>query len=145
MPPRAPRVWVAAAALVAPLALACSASAEPPAARAGDGTPRASASRAFERFAASWMERMERAEAANRSEPTVSSRDGTTYVTYRGYAEGFDTELRATDSSSTPYVGVLRYQEILFACSDRSAERCRAASRTPVTEIFRYQDGRWVY
>lgn len=139
------RALLFAAALLAPLAFSEGSVGEPPAARARDGSPREQASRSFERFAASWMERMERTEAENRSEPRVTSQEGRTYVTYRGYAEGFDTELRATGSAQTPYVGVLRYQEILFACADRSATRCRAASRTPVTEIFRFQDGRWVY
>ena len=139
----APRALLPAAALL--LALPLAASAEPPAALAGEGAKREQVRRSFDRFASSWMEKMERAEAANRREPSVQSRNGRTYVTYRGYGESFDIELRPTGSSRTPYVGLLRYKEILFACADPSASRCRAASRTPVTEIFRFQDGRWVY
>lgn len=130
---------------LAPLVLAGAACAEPPAARAPQDGPRARAVRSFDRFAASWMEKMERAEAANRRDPRVESSGDRTVVTYRGYAEGFDTELRATESSRAPYVGLLRYQEIVFRCADRSASSCRPAKRSPVTEIFRFQDGRWVY
>lgn len=141
----ASRAPLMAACLAVPLALALPAAAEPPAAPAEGAGGRGQAVRSFERFAASWMEKMERAEAENRSRPDVRAQDGRTYVTYRGYGERFETELRATGSARAPYVGLLRYSEILFACADRSAERCRAASRIPVTEIFRYQDGRWVY
>jgi hypothetical protein len=33
----------------------------------------------------------------------------------------------------------------MYTCSDAKATRCSVASTTPVTEIFRFQDGRWVY
>ena len=36
-------------------------------------------------------------------------------------------------------------QEQVFTCADTGATRCRIASTTPVTEIFRFQNGRWVY
>lgn len=141
----APRALLAALLLALAAGPAVPAAGEPPAAPAEGAEGRGHALRSFERFAASWMEKMERAEAENRSRPDVRAEDGRTYVTYRGYGESVETELRATGSARAPYVGLLRYEEILFACADRSAERCRAASRTPVTEIFRYQDGRWVY
>ena len=47
-------------------------------------------------------------------------------------------ELHPTGRPSTPYVGVLRYTEIMYACPQRELDataRCRP--RVPVTEVFR--------
>ncbi len=117
-----------------------SALAGPPAAIPDGGQERAN--RAFESFAQQWMGKMQKAERSNRSKPKIES--GGQY-TYRGYATDFETELKPTGHPSAPYVGVLRYRENLYACSDRKATRCSVAASTPVTEIFRYQGGRWVY
>jgi len=121
------------------LGLAAPSLAGPPAAIPDAGSERAG--RAFDSFAEEWMQKMARAESQNRTRPT---RSGGQY-TYRGYESDFRTELKPTGSPANPYVGVLRYREHLFSCSDAGATSCSISATTPVTEIFRFQNGRWVY
>jgi hypothetical protein len=104
------------------------------------GETRARAS--FERFAQSWMDKVRRLEEDNRRHPTVKPGAQGTTVTYRGYGDDFTTELRPTGHPVAPYVGLLRYTEHVYSCVEGS---CAIASTIPVTEIFRFQDGRWVY
>ena len=125
------------------LTLACPVGAGPPAAIPASGRERAS--RAFDSFAEEWMAKMERAERNNRSQPKLKTVGSQQQFTYRGYASDFETELKPTGHPSAPYVGVLRYREHLYACTDRAARTCSVAAQTPVTEIFRFQNGRWVY
>ena len=98
---------------------------------------------AFTKFARSWMDKIQRIAAEQK--PTVQPGATDAVVTYRDYADDFSVELRPTGHASAPYVGILRYQEQIFSCQDISANNCSLSSQIPVTEIFRYQDGRWVY
>jgi hypothetical protein len=99
----------------------------------------------FERFAQSWMAKVRRLAEEQQRKPTVRPGAGSPLVTYRNYGDDFDTELRPTGHPSAPYVGILRYTENLYSCSSLKADDCTIASTVPVTEIFRFQDGRWVY
>jgi hypothetical protein len=125
------------------LALACAsgqALADGPAAVAPADEP---AKASFMKFAQSWMDRVQRIAAEQK--PTVRPGTANTIVTYRSYADDFAVELRPTGHAAAPYVGILRYREQVISCSDIAANDCALSSQTPVTEIFRYQDGRWVY
>ncbi len=117
--------------------------ADPPA--AAESNARAHARRAFQRFAEEWMQKMERVEERNRSNPAPERDGGCEHATYRGYGPDFTVELRPTGYARAPYVGILRYSEQLYRCSDGVPESCSVASTTRVTEIFRYQNGRWVH
>ena len=99
----------------------------------------------FDEFARSWMAKMEATEAKNRAHPTVQPGPSANIVTYRGYDDGFTVELRPTGQPSAPFVGILRYNEQVYSCSAVDASKCTVASSSPVTEIFRYQGGRWIY
>ena len=66
-------------------------------------------------------------------------------VTYRGFDDAFTVELRPTGHPTAPFVGILRYNEQVFSCNGVDASKCSVASSLPVTEIFRYQGGRWIY
>jgi hypothetical protein len=101
--------------------------------------------RSFKSFASGWMEKMERVETHNRERPQIRPRGSRTLITYRGYGSDFKVEIKPTGYAPAPFVGVLRYSEQLYTCADARATRCRIASTTPVTEIFRFQNGRWVY
>ncbi|MDJ0787287.1 MAG: hypothetical protein QNK05_10810 [Myxococcota bacterium] len=57
--------------------------------------------------------------------------------------DDFELEVRATRSSRAPFVGILRYHEERWSCSRKG--RCRLEGRDRVAEIFRFQDGRWIY
>ena len=129
--------------IAALVALATPALADGPAALADPGPERARAS--FDAFAQRWMDRVHRLEAHHRKKPTVSEGSNGPLVTYRGYGEGYSVELRPTGNARAPYVGLLRYTEHVYSCSDLEAGRCSVASTVPVTEIFRYQNGRWNY
>ena len=89
----------------------------------------------FQTFAAAWMQKMSAAEAHEKK----SAQGGG----YRGYDDGFKIELKPTGSTVAPYVGLLRYQE--HQCAAGSGAACQVTSTTAVTEIFRFQGGRWVY
>lgn len=97
----------------------------------------------FTKFAESWMEKVQR--MAKQQKPTASPGAPNAPVTYRNYTDDFTVELRPTGHASSPYVGILRYNEQIFSCRDIKTNDCTMSSQIPVTEIFRYQDGRWVY
>jgi hypothetical protein len=107
----------------------------PPAAIPTNDPAQARAESSFQTFASEWMQKMERVENQNRAQAHGSS--------YRGYASEFTTELKPTGSASAPYVGLLRYNE--QTCAAGSASECQVAGIVKVTEIFRYQGGRWIY
>ena len=122
--------------MVGALAISASAAlADSPAAIAPRDPSFARAESSFNSFASEWMKKMEAAEA---SEKRNAKGGG-----YRGYGEGFKIELKPTGSTTAPYVGLLRYQE--HKCAAGSGDACQVASTTAVTEIFRFQGGRWVY
>ncbi len=116
----------------------------PPTAISGDDSHQRTL-RSFKSFATSWMDKMERVEIHNRTSPKVRPSDPRNRITYKGYGGDFKIEIKQTGYPKAPFVGLLRYTEQLFTCSDERATRCRIASTVPVTEIFRFQDGRWVY
>jgi hypothetical protein len=118
--------------------LAESAAAVPP---AGPEHARAS----FDRFAASWMEKLQRQEVRNRRRPTLEGDGAEGVVSYRGYAREFRTELKVTGNAAAPFVGLLRYVEYVYRCNGAEAGTCRVATAIPITEIFRFRNGRWIY
>jgi hypothetical protein len=122
---------------------AAAASAMPPAAIRPEAQNRAQAS--FETFAAEWMNKVRALEERNRANPQVQTGASEPIVTYRGYGEDYSLELRPTGHAKAPWVGLLRYTEILYSCRSVEATTCSQASAVPVTEIFRYADGRWTY
>jgi hypothetical protein len=146
------RVLGPLSALVLSLAVAQVASAQgQKAGGAAKAAPQASpaerekAAAAFDAFASEWMSKMERVEDDNRRKPSVVRGGGTPQVSYRGYTDEFRVELRPTGYAGAPFVGLIRYGEQLFTCADPGATRCGVAYTTPVTEIFRFQNGRWIY
>jgi hypothetical protein len=99
----------------------------------------------FSEFARSWMAKMAENEAESRKNPTVQPGASENMVTYRGFGEDFTVELRPTGHPAAPFVGILRYNEQVYNCNGVDASKCSVSSSLPVTEIFRYQGGRWIY
>jgi hypothetical protein len=99
----------------------------------------------FSDFARSWMAKMAKNEAQSRKNPTVQPGPSENIITYRGFGEDFTVELRPTGHPSAPFVGILRYNEQVYSCNGVDASKCSVVSSLPVTEIFRYQGGRWIY
>lgn len=125
------------------VALSTPAHADSPAAIAETG--RESAEIAFEKFAREWMDRVRVLEEKHRSNPTVKHGATDPIVTYRGFGDQYDIEMRATGNARAPWVGLLRYTEHIYSCASLEAHECSIASSMSVTEIFRYRDGRWSY
>lgn len=114
-----------------------------PAAIPGAGATRAE--RSFETFAAEWMQQARANEARGRQQPRVQPGATSPVFTYRGYGDDYRIELRPTGHSSAPWVGLLMYTEHVYSCENARGQACRVSSSFPVTEIFRYRDGRWSY
>jgi hypothetical protein len=125
--------------LLAGPALAGSPAAIPP----DSGRSRAESS--FESFADDWMGKVRTLEQKHRTNPTIKQGASEPVVTYRGYGDDYSLELRPTGNARAPYVGLLRYTEHVYSCQDMEVSNCTVASSVPVTEIFRYQNGRWSY
>ncbi len=125
---------LAASLVIAVLALpALPSQAEAPAAIASQNTKARSS---FESFAQQWMIKLRAAEKQQRALNAVS---------YRDYGTDYEIELRPTGHAVAPYVGILRYREHQYRCAEARGQGCAVSAVTPVTEIFRYQGGRWVY
>jgi hypothetical protein len=73
---------------------------------------------------------------------TVSTGSGSTV---KRFSANHTEEVKPTGSPSNPYVGVLHYTEESYSCSDAAQRNCTLVESTPVTEIFRFQNGKWVY
>ncbi len=112
------------------------------------------ASESFDEFARSWMGSVQ--ELGVEGVPVVmidehtaiateSPRDRTGVVTFREYGDEFTTELRTTGRETTPYVGLLHYTESVYNCRENDPRNCSEVATAPVTEIFRYEEGRWIY
>jgi len=99
----------------------------------------------FHQFAKTWMAKVQRLQTQERNKPTVRAGSNGTQVSYRGYGEDYSVELRPTGHPSAPFVGLLRYTELMYSCPSASSKDCSVSSRVPVTEIFRYENGRWSY
>lgn len=129
------KVWIRLLAASAFLWTSGAAFASDPAAIAPSDPAFTRVESSFQTFAEEWMQKMAAAEA---HEKKTSQGGG-----YRGYGEDFKIELKPTGSTVAPYVGLLRYQE--HQCAAGDGANCRVTSTTAVTEIFRFQGGRWVY
>lgn len=139
---RIPR-WIATIGLA--LALGTPALAGPPAAIPPDDAAHAGAHRSFQDFAARWMRTLE--QDATRVAGQIPPRGDPARrgATYRSVGRDFQIELRPTGSPRAPYVGILRYLESTHRCADSAAAACGVATRSAITEIFRFQNGQWVY
>lgn len=125
------------------LIVGSSAAADSPASIPESGRDRAGA--AFDAFAARWMGEARESEQHDRANPSVAPGAAAPLITYRGFGDDYDLELRPTGNPSAPYVGLLRYTEHVYNCASLEIAECTIVSSIPVTEIFRYQKGRWRY
>jgi hypothetical protein len=127
------------------LGIATAALAGPPAAIPNPDPAHQRAERSFDEFAKGWMQKMARLESQNRAKPTLASQSGAMVASYRGYNDDYVIELKPTGSSTAPWVGILRYHELTYTCADKSTASCAPSKKMRVTEIFRFQGGKWVY
>jgi hypothetical protein len=123
------------------LGVATAALAGPPAAIPNPDPAHQRAERSFDEFAKGWMQKMARLESQNRAKPTLVAN----VASYRGYDDDYVIELKPTGSPTAPWVGILRYHELTYTCADQSTASCAPSKKMRVTEIFRFQGGKWVY
>jgi hypothetical protein len=93
----------------------------------------------FRAFTGTWMDKL-RGESALR---TVAASSGARDL--KRFSAEYSEEVKQTGSTSNPYVGILHYTEEFYRCTGPAEETCTMVESTPVTEIFRYQRGAWVY
>ncbi len=135
--------WAATAGMVAALVLS-----QPPMAIAGEGNgiePQMDGQvlTSLDLFAFSWMQQL-RTQSTQPALETISYSTRRAVLSYREFSSPL-TELKATGYAAAPFVGLIRYTERIYACFDSQRQQCVLSSSTPVTEIFRYQNGRWIY
>jgi len=131
------RALVASTMLLAALGFSAAAFAGPPAKVAPSESGRTTAESQFRKFAKSWMDRQEASEAKMKRDASGPG------ATARGVSDDFNIELRSTGNAKAPYVGILRYTEQTYDCGGKNG--CTERDSTRVTEIFKYQAGRWEY
>jgi hypothetical protein len=127
------------------LGIATAALAGPPAAIPNPDPAHQRAERSFDDFAKGWMQKMARLEGQNRTKPKLEAQAGNMVASYRGYESDYAIELKPTGSATAPWVGILRYHELTYTCADKSTASCAPSKKMRVTEIFRFQGGKWVY
>jgi len=93
----------------------------------------------FRAFTESWMDGLRRANALQ----PIAALSGAYALTRLSIA--YTQEVKPTGSASNPYLGILHYAEEHYQCRDFAQTDCIALDSTPVTEIFRYRNGVWVY
>lgn len=105
----------------------------------------------FERFCATWMQKLAEREAHNRSKAGAKGPDGGVVLDYTGYDRTpLRCEAKATGVPSNPYVGKLVYKELRYRITGPSLKRALTSKpqllgATQVMEIFRYDGSNWVY
>ncbi|UKL12989.1 hypothetical protein [Dissulfurimicrobium hydrothermale] len=106
----------------------------------------------FERFAKAWMAKLEAISRENskkiRLEPL--ERDGVYVGRYVCYGPECNISIKRTGSKETPYVGMIYYSEKQVlkkgpTRQDALNDPGTPIEEVPVTEIFRYTKGKWVY
>lgn len=127
------------------LGIATAALAGPPAAIPNSDPAQQRAERSFDEFAKGWMQKMARLESQNRTSPKLAPQAGSMVASFRGYEPDYVIELKPTSSATAPWVGILRYHELTYTCADKSTASCAPSKKMRVTEIFRFQGGKWVY
>lgn len=119
-------------------------------AQAGEVVPPAILA-SFESFSKTWMAKLEQVNQQNsrdmKPEPTSN---GGLVGRYLCYGPDCLREVRGTSSKATPYVGIIRYPQKMMEKKGETIQQIKeqtgvATNETPVTEIFRYTGGRWIY
>ena len=140
------RILRASCVFIAPLALAAASFGQASAPKAIAPADEEQAQESLGAFASQWMDRMQRVEDENRKKPEMTQEAaGAPKHQYRGYSDDYKIEIRPTGYAGAPFVGLIRYGEQVIECADRGATKCGVRKTRPVTEIFRFQNGRWVY
>jgi hypothetical protein len=100
----------------------------------------------FDEFARTWIDTVnEQSVPAHPAAMIDDTGAQSGVVTVRKYGNGFTTELRETGREGAEYVGILQYDESIYNYREDNVDNCSKPATGAVTEIFRYDDGSWIY
>jgi len=104
----------------------------------------------FQKFSRQWMAKLTDISAQNGLKALSRRGAGGEQAKYVCYGPDCEVWIKKTDSRHTPYVGFIRYPEKHFLKNGDSAQPAMGGEDTllaafPVTEIFRFSGGRWVF
>lgn len=77
-------------------------------------------------------------------------RKGSYRASYKELGQILGSRVKKTGHNGTPYVGVMKYYEVIFVSTGETPEAAKQGpfakeSERTVTEIFRYAKGKWLY
>jgi len=104
----------------------------------------------FEKFANAWMAKLDRIGKMNIRALNIMPDDQGFVGRYVCYGPECEFSIKETRSPETPFVGILRYREKHFLKKGETRQKTIQSAgmlteKIPVTEIFRFTHGKWVY
>jgi hypothetical protein len=104
----------------------------------------------FEKFVNAWMTKLDRIGKMNIRALNVVPSDKGFVGRYVCYGPECEFSIKETGYRETPFVGVLHYREKHFLKKGKTRQEAIQSSgmltdKIPVTEIFRFTQGKWVY
>ncbi len=108
-------------------------------------------SHGFASFCERWMEKLRAREIDNARDARIVQRESRYVGEFKGYGrKPLRCHARPTGSPSTPWVGQIVYEEIIYRVTGPDPKAARQsdpkpASRSQVMEIFRFDGTRWVW
>jgi hypothetical protein len=107
--------------------------------------------KAFDVFHKEWVERLRTQGDYGPNKVQVEKDSSGRYsAKYRVLEKVDSTEVKSSGDKLSPYVGLLRYEESVFASYGDSPDQARqgpfvSEKQVVITEIFRYSKGKWIY
>ncbi|MDL1959942.1 MAG: hypothetical protein LWX01_11425 [Deltaproteobacteria bacterium] len=104
----------------------------------------------FEKFANAWMAKLDRMGKMNIRALNITPRDQGFVGRYVCYGPECKFSIKETGSPETPFIGLLHYSEKHFLKKGETRQETiqspgMLTDNIPVTEIFRFTHGKWVY
>jgi hypothetical protein len=104
----------------------------------------------FDAFTIEWMKKLEDTEPFHKTKAQVIQSTEGFSAEYTGYLPHRYIRVKKTESTDTPYVGILTYYEKKLRCTGKTKEEALQGpfdqvDTSPVSEIFRFTKGKWVY
>jgi hypothetical protein len=105
----------------------------------------------FGAFALAWMDKIDANAVCTPDRKEIVSRNGKYVARYNETERAtMVAEVQTTTSAQTPYTGTIRYLENVYECEADSPEAAEKGpfvpvKSTPITEIFRYTNKKWLY
>jgi hypothetical protein len=105
---------------------------------------------AFDAFTLEWMKKLAETEGFHKSRAQIKQSLEGFSAEYTGYLPHRYIHVKKTESTDTPYVGILTYYEKTLRCTGKTKEEALQGpfdqvDTSQVSEIFRFTKGKWVY